>query len=137
MGLRSTIETPMIHYTLPALAHPKIPPLSLACRIDNLIFVSGTPGYDDDMQLESSFVAQFTSALRKLEITLAENGGSFETVVKVGIYLTRMDDLAEMNRLYGLAFTPGPYPARTTVIVAGLPDPAMLVELDCVALVRP
>jgi len=50
----------------------------------------------------------------------------------VNVFLTRASDVAEMNKAYATAFGPAPYPARTTIIVAGLPDREMPVELDCV-----
>jgi 2-iminobutanoate/2-iminopropanoate deaminase len=43
-----------------------------------------------------------------------------------------------MNALYASAFGPPPYPARTTCVVHALPNPAMLIEIECVAaLARP
>jgi 2-iminobutanoate/2-iminopropanoate deaminase len=86
------------------------------------------------MELDPAFTVQFETALKSLAVILARAGSSLENVVKVGIYLTRSADIPEMNRLYGLAFGPEPYPARTTLVVAALPDPAMLVELECVAI---
>jgi 2-iminobutanoate/2-iminopropanoate deaminase len=129
-------EVLMIYHFPPTISHAKIPPLSSACRVDDWVFVSGTPGYDEDMELDPSFTVQFETALQSLTAILARTGSCLENVVKVGIYLTRAEDIPEMNRLYGLAFGPAPYPARTTVIVAALPDPAMLVELECVAVIR-
>ena len=38
-----------------------------------------------------------------------------------------------MNRRYAGAFGPAPYPARTTCVVAALPDPRMLIEIECTA----
>jgi enamine deaminase RidA (YjgF/YER057c/UK114 family) len=38
-----------------------------------------------------------------------------------------------MNKLYADAFGPPPYTARTTCVVAQLPDPKMLIEIECVA----
>ncbi len=38
-----------------------------------------------------------------------------------------------MNKLYAEAFGPPPYPARTTCVIQALPDPAMLIEIECVA----
>ena len=38
-----------------------------------------------------------------------------------------------MNRLYAEAFGPAPYPARTTCVIRQLPDPKMLIEIECVA----
>ena len=42
-------------------------------------------------------------------------------------------DVATMNKLYAEAFGPAPYPARTTCVVASLPDPKMLIEIEGVA----
>jgi 2-iminobutanoate/2-iminopropanoate deaminase len=52
--------------------------------------------------------------------------------VKVNVYLVDMADFAAMNAVYGSVFD-APYPARTTVAVAGLPLGAR-VEIELVAL---
>jgi len=54
-----------------------------------------------------------------------------DDVVKVNVYLTDMDDFAEMNEAYATRFT-APPPARTTVGVAALPMGAR-VEIELVA----
>jgi 2-iminobutanoate/2-iminopropanoate deaminase len=126
----------MVQYFVPPVPHPKIPPLASASRVDDLVFVSGTPGYDHDMELDSSFTVQFKTALDNLRAIIEQSGGATGQLVKVNVFLTRSSDIPEMNRLYAIAFGPAPYPARTTVIVAGLPDPAMLVELDCIVSVK-
>ncbi|GLH78191.1 hypothetical protein SSBR45G_31000 [Bradyrhizobium sp. SSBR45G] len=54
-------------------------------------------------------------------------------LVKVNVLLTHASDVATMNRLYAQAFGPAPYPARTTCVVAALPDPKMLIEIEGVA----
>jgi 2-iminobutanoate/2-iminopropanoate deaminase len=58
------------------------------------------------------------------------------SLVKVNMLLTRGEHVAEMNRRYAVAFGPAPYPARTTCVVAALPDPRMLLEIECVAAVE-
>jgi 2-iminobutanoate/2-iminopropanoate deaminase len=60
-------------------------------------------------------------------------GRHFATWSKVNVLLTRASDVAAMNVLYASAFGPAPYPARTTCAVAALPDPKMLIEIECVA----
>jgi 2-iminobutanoate/2-iminopropanoate deaminase len=62
---------------------------------------------------------------------LAAAGLAFDDVVKVNVYLTSMDDFAAMNEVYASRFTE-PYPARTTVAVAGLPLGAR-IEIELVA----
>jgi enamine deaminase RidA (YjgF/YER057c/UK114 family) len=70
-----------------------------------------------------------------LEKILVRGGASMRSLVKVNMLLTRAEDVAEMNRRYAQAFGPAPYPARTTCIVLALPDPRMLLEIECVATV--
>ena len=52
-------------------------------------------------------------------------------VIKCNVYLTDMKDFAQMNAAYETRFTT-PFPARTTVAVAGLPLGAQ-VEIEVVA----
>jgi enamine deaminase RidA (YjgF/YER057c/UK114 family) len=58
-------------------------------------------------------------------------------LAKVNVLLTRAADVAAMNVLYASAFGPPPYPARTTCVVQALPDPRMLIEIECVASLAP
>ena len=60
-------------------------------------------------------------------------GATFRDLVKVNVLLTRASDVATMNVLYASAFGPAPYPARTTCVVQALPDPKMLIVIECVA----
>ena len=111
----------------------KVPPLSVAARAGDTVFVSGTPGYHKDGSIDSDFGAQFDQAVATLEEVLALTGSSMRSLVKVNVLLTRLEDVAEMNRRYAIAFGPAPYPARTTAVVLSLPDPRMLIEIECVA----
>lgn len=115
----------------------KVPPLSAAARVGDLLFVSGTPGYHDDGSIdEGDFGKQFDQAVVTLKKVLELGGASMRSLVKVNMLLTRQEDVAEMNRRYAEAFGPvAPYPARTTCVVASLPDPRMLLEIEGVALV--
>jgi 2-iminobutanoate/2-iminopropanoate deaminase len=54
-----------------------------------------------------------------------------EDLIKVNVYLTDMADFAAMNAVYAGQFEK-PYPARTTIAVAGLPLGAR-VEIELVA----
>jgi enamine deaminase RidA (YjgF/YER057c/UK114 family) len=111
----------------------KAPPLSFAARTGDLLFVSGIPGFDDKGVLADGFEAQFGFVVANLRRVLDEAGASFRDLVKVNVLLTRPTDVATMNALYASAFGPPPYPARTTCVVQALPDPKMLIEIECVA----
>lgn len=78
--------------------------------------------------------AQTEQCFRNLFAVLAAAGLGPDHVVKVNVYLTDMADFAAMNGVYGKMFEP-PYPARTTVAVAGLPRGAR-VEIEMLALKR-
>src|SRR6266852_5312113 len=122
---------PIQHFAPPAGL--KAPPLSFATRTGDLLFVSGVPGFDEKGALPETFEAQFGFVVRNITRVLDEAGASFRDLVKVNVLLTRAADVATMNALYASAFGPPPYPARTTCVVKALPNPAMLIEIECVA----
>ena len=122
---------PIQHFAPPAGL--KAPPLSFATRVGDLLFVSGIPGFDEKCALADGFEAQFGFVVRNIKRVLDEAGANFRDLVKVNVLLTRASDVAAMNALYAGAFGPPPYPARTTCVVQALPDPAMLIEIECIA----
>jgi 2-iminobutanoate/2-iminopropanoate deaminase len=111
----------------------KAPPLSYAAKVGDLLFVSGIPGFDDSGKLPDTFEAQFGFVAATIKRILSEAGTDTSRLVKVNVLLTRAADVAPMNKLYAEAFGPPPYPARTTCGIQALPDPAMLIEIECVA----
>ena len=122
---------PITHFPPPP--HFKAPPLSFAARTGDLVFVSGIPGFAADGAMPDSFEAQFANVITNITRVLDEAGVTFRHLVKVNVLLTRASDVATMNKLYATAFGPAPYPARTTCVVVALPDPKMLIEIECVA----
>ena len=117
----------------PPPAGIKAPPLSFATRVGDLLFISGIPGFDEARVLPDSFEAQFGFVVKNLKRVLDEAGATFADLAKVNVLLTRASDVAAMNALYAGAFGPPPYPARTTCVIHALPDPKMLIEIECVA----
>jgi 2-iminobutanoate/2-iminopropanoate deaminase len=122
---------PIQHFPPPSGV--KSPPLSFAARVGDLLFISGIPGFDDKGALPDSFEAQFGFVVTNIKRVLDQAGPTFRDLVKVNVLLTRASDVATMNALYAGAFGPAPYPARTTCVVAALPNPAMLIEIEGVA----
>jgi 2-iminobutanoate/2-iminopropanoate deaminase len=122
---------PTKHFAPPAGI--KAPPLSFATRVGDLLFISGIPGFDENGKLPDGFEAQFGNVVTNIKRVLGEAGASVRDLAKVNVLLTRAADVATMNVLYASAFGPAPYPARTTCVVASLPDPKMLIEIEGVA----
>ncbi|MBL6457934.1 RidA family protein [Belnapia sp. T6] len=110
------------------------PPLSVAVRHGNTLYVSGIGPFTPDGSLaRGDFAAQFAEVIKSLHAILAEAGTEIGRVIKTNVLLTRAGDVAEMNRLYAAAFPAAALPARTTCVVAALPVPDFLLEIECVA----
>ena len=110
-----------------------IAPLSFAIRDAERIYCSGQVGTDPatGKLVDGDVKAQTEQAFRNLESVLSAAGKSLDDVVKVNVYLADMKNFAAMNEVYARMFKP-PYPARTTVGVAGLPLGAA-VEIEMIA----
>jgi 2-iminobutanoate/2-iminopropanoate deaminase len=106
-------------------------------KVAKFVFVSGTPAFDGNGKLAvGDFPAQMKQVMDNLTATLKASGAGWDRVVKANVLLMRTGDFAEMNRIYATYFADGKYPARTTVVVAGLPHPDFLLEIECEALVE-
>lgn len=127
--------TEIKHVTPPPGAR-HYPPLSLAVKAGQTLYVSGVGPFDAEGKLvKGDFTAQMKQVLANLDEVLTMAGASRASVMKSNVLLTRAGDVAEMNVLYGAFFGPGPYPARTTSVVLALPVPDFLLEIECVAIV--
>ena len=112
-------------------------PVSSAVKVGKSIFVSGMPAFDGNGKLAvGDFPAQMKQVMDNLTGILKAAGADWSRVVKTNVLLMRAADFSEMNRIYGSYFTEGKYPARTTVVVAGLPHPDFLLEIECEAILE-
>ncbi len=110
-----------------------IGPYSQAIRSGTLVFTAGQIGLDPSSgELVDGVAEQAERALRNLSAILDAAGTTLERVIKTTIFLADMGDFAAVNEVYARHIST-PYPARSTVAVAGLPKGA-LVEIEAVAL---
>ena len=111
-------------------------PYSQAVRSGDHVFLSGQTPIDpaSGALVDADVAGQAQQCFANLEAVLAAAGLTFDDVVKVNVYLTAMDDFAEMNAVYARQFAE-PFPARTTVAVAALPLGAQ-IEIELVARLR-
>jgi reactive intermediate/imine deaminase len=124
----------------PSTVAPPIGSYSHAVRIETAdvtwIYLSGQIAND----LEGTLVgpgdmrAQTRQVFENLRAILAANDATFADVVKIGTYLTTLDDLAGMREVRSEYLTSEP-PASTAVQVAALVVPDALIEIDLVAVV--
>ena len=109
---------------------------SRAVRVGDTVYVSGTVAWGDDGKLvgEGDVYLQARQAIRNIERALLGAGASLRDVVRTRIYLTDIDRWEEAARAHAEAFAEVK-PASSMVEVSRLADPAMLVEIEAVAVV--
>lgn len=126
-----------IEYIRPSGQFVNPAPYSPAVKAGHLLFVAGTPALDKDGKVAANdFTAQMNQVMENISGVLKAAGVGWDRVVKVTVLLVRREDFKEMNRIYAAHFVPGKYPARTTAIVASLPNPDFLLEIDCEAVIE-
>ena len=120
-------RTPISTTTAPAA----IGPYSQAIKTDNLVFISGQIPIDMQTgEFPSSIAEQTKCCLSNLDAIAKAAGTKLENAVKVTVFLTDMNDFAEMNTVYE-TFFPNIPPARSTFAVAALPRNAS-VEIEAI-----
>lgn len=106
-----------------------------------LIFIAGQtarqpdsaplPGDDLDEQVRLVYA--------NLGAVLADAGASFDSIVSMRTFLTKRENIGAFAQLrdvlHDSLFTNQKFPPNTLVVVSGLADPRMLVEIEAIAVV--
>ena len=109
-----------------------IGPYSQAVRQGDTVYLSGQIPLDPNTGLlvEGDIEAQARRAFDNLRAVCEAAGGSLDDVVRLGLYLTDLDQFARVNAVMSDYFE-APFPARSTIGVASLPRGAQF-EVDAV-----
>ncbi len=109
-----------------------IGPYSQAVRAGNTVYFSGQIPLDPatGTLVEGDITTQTRRVFDNLKAVAEAAGGSFDKFVRVGIYVTDLANFAAVNAVMNEYCQP-PYPARSTIEVAGLPKGAQ-VEVDAI-----
>ena len=109
------------------------PNLSAATRFGNLVFVAGQTGrHPTTGELGKDIREQTRNTLERIKTVLEAAGTSLQHVLTATVYLTRREDLTAYNEEYARYF-PTDKPARTTVTVASLNAPELVIEITVTA----
>lgn len=112
---------------------PMKAPYSAAVLHRHLIFISGQVAYDfENKTLVSGTIEEEARlALENLKTVAEEVGSGFDSVLKITVFLTDIDDYERFNSVYKEYFPNNP-PARSCVEVSALPYGAR-VEIEAIA----
>ena len=108
-------------------------PYSQAIAVGDFLFCAGQIPLDPatgDL-VGTDVTEQAERVCQNIAGVLKANGMTFANVVKTTVFLTDLANFAAMNAVYAKYFT-APFPARSTIQVAGLPRGAQ-VEIEVVA----
>jgi 2-iminobutanoate/2-iminopropanoate deaminase len=116
-----------------SLAPAAIGPYSQAVDTGDLVFLSGQIPLDPQTGalVQGDIREETNRVLDNMARVLEAAGCGFDDVVKTTIYLTNLNDFAEVNEVYGERFS-AMFPARATIQVSALPKGAR-VEIDAIA----
>ena len=121
----TTVETPR--------APAAIGPYSQAILSGDTLYCSGQIAIDPDTgrMVTGSIEEEARQVLENLGAVLQGASMTFKDVVRCTVFLTDVNDYAQVNDVYGRYFNEAP-PARQAVQVAALPREAR-VEVSCIA----
>lgn len=110
---------------------------SQAWRVDgpqSIVFLAGQAPISPDGKLvgEEDFEAQARQVFENLRTVLEQSDATFQTIVKLTVYLTDMSRLRDYARVKA-EFIEGRQPASTAIGVPSLALPAMMIEVDATA----
>jgi len=106
-------------------------PFSQAIKLGNLVFVSGTVGFDESGKIVEGGVGPETrQVFANVEKVLQQAGCTLADIVKVSVVLADPDDFDGYNAVYRTIFRDAP-PARVTI--AGRLTIEARLEVDVIA----
>jgi 2-iminobutanoate/2-iminopropanoate deaminase len=122
---RTPIKTP--------LAPAAIGPYNQAILAGNTLYCSGQIAIDPETDglVSGTIEEEAERVLDNLGAVLKAAGMTYAHVVRCTVFLTNVDDYAQVNEVYARYFSEHP-PARQAVQVAALPRNAR-VEISCIA----
>ncbi len=108
-------------------------PYSQAVMSNGFLFCSGQIPINPKSGevLKASIAEQAELVMKNIEAVLTAADLKFSDIIKTNIFLTNMNDFAQVNEVYGKYFKSNP-PARSTIGVAALPK-GVNVEIEVIA----
>jgi enamine deaminase RidA (YjgF/YER057c/UK114 family) len=95
------------------------------------VWVAGTTAVDEDGMVVGPGDAEVQAAFifNKIAKALGQAGASLNDVVRTRMFITSVSDRDAVGRAHAAVFA-GIRPAATMVVISGLVDPRLLVEIE-------
>jgi len=110
-----------------------IGPYSQAVMVKDTLYTSGQIAINpltNELEIED-IKSETKLVMKNLKAVLTESGMDFTNVIKCSIFISDMNNFAQINEVYGTYFSDN-FPARETVEVACLPK-NVNVEISAIA----
>jgi enamine deaminase RidA (YjgF/YER057c/UK114 family) len=101
------------------------------------VFIAGQVSIDAQGRIvgEGDAAAQVEQVFQNLRTVVEACGGTMADIVKLNIYTTDAAYRSQIVAARQRHFKEGEYPASTYVVIAALAVPALLVEIEAVAMI--
>lgn len=111
-----------------------IGPYCQSMEIDGFVFCSGQIPMDPKTNdlVEGGIKEQTKQVMENIKAVLTSAGLNMKHVVKTTVFLTSLEEFAEMNEVYASYFSAPLWPVRSCVEVSKLPKNAK-VEIEIIA----
>jgi 2-iminobutanoate/2-iminopropanoate deaminase len=120
----------------PSVTEPPAGTWSNCLRVGDTVYVAGLVASDGSSQPNGSTVYEQSCVIfQKMAALLAAAGGSLRDVVKLNSFVTDITKRDEFWRARREFFT-GAFPVSTLVEVSALVEPALLIEIEAVAVLN-
>ncbi len=146
LGVAWCVVTAPLHAQVVRTAPASLPPTggrySHTVTVDlppgsRLVMIAGQVGADSTGRVISSVsLEQMQVAYDNLERALRAAGATWDDVLKTTTILTRAQDIAALREFRAKRFAGRAVPANTLLVVQALYDPAVLFEVEAIAVVR-
>ena len=110
-------------------------PYNQAILVENFLYCSGQIALDPAtgaMIGNGNIEEETKQVLKNLMAVVKAAGGKSSNIIRTTIYLTDLNDFAEVNAIYAETFSETVSPARACVEVSNLPKGGK-IEIDCIA----
>lgn len=111
--------------------------IAQAVQVDNVLYLSGQVGMDNDGNAPKGFAAQTELAYQNIKEVLAEFGAEMSNIVDETVFVTDMagfmSEAGEVFKARALAYGGEPEVTQTLLQITALVRDNLKVEIKCVA----